>query len=178
MEAGRPQARTEEAMKFTATVEGERVEVEVVQSNATRVEGRIAGRSYVLEVAEVGPGVYWFNWNNRSIEVTVTPAGDAYAVSISQRHVSVEIVDARTALRKAAHQSADGVVELRAPMPGKVVKVLVDEGAQVQAHQGVLVVEAMKMQNEIKSPKSGIVKKIRVANNAAVNAGDVLAVVE
>jgi biotin carboxyl carrier protein len=165
-------------MKFTATVEGERVEVELVKSNATRVEGAIGGRRYVLEVAPVGPGVYWFNWNNRSIEAAVTPAVGEYVVSINERHISVEIADPRAALRKAAHQGEAGLAEVRAPMPGKVVRILVSEGDEIQAHQGVIVVEAMKMQNEIKSPKSGIVKKIRVERNAAVNAGDILAIVE
>jgi biotin carboxyl carrier protein len=63
-------------------------------------------------------------------------------------------------------------------MPGKVVKVLVREGASVEANQGLLVVEAMKMQNEIKSPKKGIVRKLSVQEAAAVNAGDLLIVVE
>jgi len=87
-------------------------------------------------------------------------------------------VDPRSALRKAAQQGHVGTVELRAPMPGKVVKVLASEGAEVQANQGILVMEAMKMQNEIKSPKQGVVKRIGVKEGAAVNAGDVLAVVE
>ena len=65
-----------------------------------------------------------------------------------------------------------------ASMPGKVVRFLVEENAQVEAGQGVVVVEAMKMQNEIKSPKAGIVVKLAVAAGAAVNAGDVLAIVE
>jgi biotin carboxyl carrier protein len=63
-------------------------------------------------------------------------------------------------------------------MPGKVVRVLVDQGTQVEAGAGVLVVEAMKMQNEIKSPKKGVVQKILAIEGAAVNAGDVLAIVE
>ena len=63
-------------------------------------------------------------------------------------------------------------------MPGKIVRVLVTEGAAVEAGSGVLVVEAMKMQNEIKSPKRGIVQKILVGAGTAVNAGDVLAIVE
>jgi biotin carboxyl carrier protein len=63
-------------------------------------------------------------------------------------------------------------------MPGKVVRFLVEENARVEAGQGVVVVEAMKMQNEIKSPKAGIVVKLAVAAGAAVNAGDVLAIVE
>lgn len=63
-------------------------------------------------------------------------------------------------------------------MPGKVVRVLVSEGVEVNAGSGVLVVEAMKMQNEIKSPKKGTIQRILVSEGAAVNAGDVLAIVE
>jgi biotin carboxyl carrier protein len=63
-------------------------------------------------------------------------------------------------------------------MPGKVVRFLVTENSTVEAGQGVVVVEAMKMQNEIKSPKKGRVVKLAVAEGAAVNAGDVLAIVE
>jgi len=62
-------------------------------------------------------------------------------------------------------------------MPGKVVRLLVNEKDQVEAGQGVVVVEAMKMQNEIKSPKKGIVQKV-AAEGSSVNAGDVLAIVE
>jgi biotin carboxyl carrier protein len=71
-----------------------------------------------------------------------------------------------------------GPKKLTAPMPGKIVRVLVSQGAEVEAGAGVLVVEAMKMQNEIKSPKKGTIQKILVSEGAAVNAGDVLAIVE
>jgi biotin carboxyl carrier protein len=63
-------------------------------------------------------------------------------------------------------------------MPGKVIRVLLKEGDSVQANQGILVMEAMKMQNEIKSPKSGTVKKIGVTAGSAVNSGDLMAEVE
>ena len=75
-------------------------------------------------------------------------------------------------------QDEKGPRKLVAPMPGKVVRVLAAEGSEVEPGQGVLVVEAMKMQNEIKSPKKGVVRKVVVGAGAAVNAGDVLAVVE
>jgi biotin carboxyl carrier protein len=71
-----------------------------------------------------------------------------------------------------------GPKKLLAPMPGKVVRVLLQENSAVEAGQGILVVEAMKMQNEIKSPKKGKVQKIVAGEGAAVNAGDVLAIVE
>jgi biotin carboxyl carrier protein len=63
-------------------------------------------------------------------------------------------------------------------MPGRVVRLLVAENSSVEVGQGIVVVEAMKMQNEIKSPKKGIVKKISATAGAAVNPGDVLAIVE
>jgi len=71
-----------------------------------------------------------------------------------------------------------GPKKIVAPMPGKVVRLLVSEGHEVESGAGVAVVEAMKMQNEIKSPKKGMVQKILVSEGTAVNAGDVLAIVE
>ena len=63
-------------------------------------------------------------------------------------------------------------------MPGKIVRIMVSEKDEVKAGQGLLVMEAMKMQNEMKSPKDGNVRKILVAEGATVNAGDILAVIE
>jgi biotin carboxyl carrier protein len=79
--------------------------------------------------------------------------------------------------RKAAGD-AGGAKKILAPMPGKIVRVLVKEHDSVEAGQGVVVVEAMKMQNELKSPKQGTVQKILVARGASVNAGDLLLIVE
>lgn len=165
-------------MKYSVIVAGEPVDVEIDLADPRTIQAQIAGRTYTLESKNVEPGVYWFSWNNRSVELAVTPAQEGYAVSVDGRHHAVEIVDARAALRKAAHQGHDGVVELRAPMPGKIVKVLLQPGDEVLANQGILVMEAMKMQNEIKSPKDGIVKRVAVQEAAAVNAGELLAVVE
>jgi biotin carboxyl carrier protein len=74
--------------------------------------------------------------------------------------------------------AATGVVEVRAQMPGSVVKLLLRAGDRIETGQGLLVVEAMKMQNEMKSPKDGIVAKILVAEGDKVAVGDLLAVVE
>jgi biotin carboxyl carrier protein len=80
--------------------------------------------------------------------------------------------------RRDSAGDAKGPRKLVAPMPGKVVRVLVPEKTAVEAGQGVVVVEAMKMQNEIKSPKKGVVQKLVAVEGANVNAGDVLAIVE
>ena len=72
----------------------------------------------------------------------------------------------------------EGPQKLLAPMPGKIVRVMVPAGKEVEAGQGVLVIEAMKMQNELKSPKKGIVKQLMVSEGTSVTAGEVLAIVE
>ena len=165
-------------MKYTAIIDGERIDIELNAGRNNSIEAEINGRRYMFEAKTIEPGVYWFNWQNRSMEVAVTPNGEGYSVSLGERRLTVEMIDARTALRKAAQHGPAGLIEIRAPMPGKIVKVLISEGAEVQHNQGILVMEAMKMQNEIKAPKQGVVKKLGVAEGAAVNAGDLLATVE
>jgi biotin carboxyl carrier protein len=91
----------------------------------------------------------------------------------------VELRDPRSLRsRQTAAGDEKGPRKIVAPMPGRVVRVLVAENSGVEAGQGIVVVEAMKMQNEIKSPKKGVVKKISTIPGAAVNPGDVLAIVE
>ena len=72
------------------------------------------------------------------------------------------------------HDHMDGRAEIKTAMPGKVVRILVESGAEVAKGDGIIVVEAMKMQNELKSPKDGIVREIRAADGDTVNAGEVL----
>jgi biotin carboxyl carrier protein len=165
-------------MKYTARAADESVEIEVIRIDDRSIQAIVGGESYVLEVEAVEPGGYWLQWDHRSIEVSVTPQAESYVVTVGNQRIDVEIIDARSALRKAAEHAHSGIVELRAPMPGKVVKVLVTEGGTVELHQGLLVIEAMKMQNELRSPKKGIVRKLGVTEAAAVNAGDLLAIVE
>jgi biotin carboxyl carrier protein len=98
---------------------------------------------------------------------------------VGSARFSVELRDPRSL--RARHRAAGdekGPIKILAPMPGRIVRLLVAENSEVEAGQGIVVVEAMKMQNEIKSPKKGIVKKISATPGAAVNPGDVLAIVE
>ncbi len=98
---------------------------------------------------------------------------------VGNQRFAVEMRDPRSLRsRRAGAGDETGPRKLVAPMPGRVVRVLTAEKAEVEAGQGVVVVEAMKMQNEIKSPKKGTVQKLMAVAGAAVNAGDVLAIVE
>lgn len=159
----------------------------------------IDGTDYRLELAREGPG--WkcrLNGREVALDAVLTRAnvlsvvieGTAYEVKreltpvdlhfwVGSARYAAEVRDPRSLRsRRQAAGATHGVAKLVAPMPGKVVRLLVAEKSQVQAGQGVLVVEAMKMQNELKSPKKGVVQRIVAAPGAAVNAGDVLAIVE
>jgi len=104
--------------------------------------------------------------------------GELHVVIGSERFSS-EVRDPRSLkARRAAYAGTEGPAKLTSPMPGKVVRILAPENSEVEAGQGVIVVEAMKMQNELKSPKKGVVRKITVAEGTAVNAGDTLAIIE
>ena len=98
---------------------------------------------------------------------------------VGSTRFAVELRDPRS-LRSRNKTAGDekGPRKILAPMPGRVVRLLVAENSDVEAGQGIVVVEAMKMQNEIKSPKKGIVKQMLATPGAAVNPGDVLAIVE
>lgn len=162
-------------MKYTAIVQGENLEIELNRKSHGAIEALVGGRLYVLEGKAVEPGIYWLTWNNQSLEIGVTRSLEGYEVLLAGSRIAVEILDARTALRRAAQHGHDGVVHIRAPMPGKVVKLLVAEGAEVEANQGIVILEAMKMQNEIKAPKKGVVAKLGVTEGAAVNSGALIA---
>ncbi len=98
---------------------------------------------------------------------------------VGSARFAVEMRDPRS-LRSRQKPAGDekGPMKVLAPMPGRVVRLLVAENSEVELGQGIVVVEAMKMQNEIKSPKKGLVKKLSASPGAAVNPGDVLAIVE
>jgi biotin carboxyl carrier protein len=98
---------------------------------------------------------------------------------VGSTRFAVELRDPRSLRSRQKAAGGDtGPKKILAPMPGRVVRLLAAEGSEVEVGQGIIVVEAMKMQNEIKSPKKGVVKKISATPGAAVNPGDVLAVVE
>ena len=98
-------------------------------------------------------------------------------IKLRDRIFPAKIVD-RKRRRASADRGLEGKQQVVAPMPGKVVRILRSVGDKVAAGHGVVVVEAMKMQNEIKSPKEGLVVEIRVREGATVSANQVLAVVE
>lgn len=128
-----------------------------------------------VEVPE--PCVYSVLIGGRSYEARVEETPGALVVTIDGRRFEIEARDPRRFTRKGRGSGADGVQAVAAPMPGKVVRVLVAVGDDVSAGQGLLVVEAMKMQNEMKAPRAGKVLSLAAAEGATVSAGEVLATI-
>jgi biotin carboxyl carrier protein len=126
--------------------------------------------------AEIAPGVYSILLDGRSYEarVTVSPEATAareFSVSVGTRQYDVELQDPRERRHRDIAGTHQGPQEILAPMPGKIVKVLVEEGQQVGAGDGLVVIEAMKMQNELRAPRPGRVEKVYVAAGAGVETG-------
>jgi biotin carboxyl carrier protein len=116
---------------------------------------------------------------SKSYEVRRDASGTEMQVAVGEERFTVDVRDPRSLkARRAKAGASEGPKKIIAPMPGKVVRIVSPAGTEVEMGQAVIVIEAMKMQNELKSPKKGIVKKIMAAEGATVNAGDALAVIE
>ena len=164
-------------MKYEVEIHGRQASIELQQRNG-RVQARVGAREYDLEVVSPETGVYTFLAGDRVYEASVWAIEpNSLRVTISGHLFSTRIID-RKHRRSATEHGIEGRQKLVAPMPGRVVRVLLGAGDEVTLGQGVVIVEAMKMQNEIKSPKSGRIVEVRVTEGAAVNANQVLAVVE
>ena len=165
-------------MVYDVTINGtpHRLEVEKAEAGWTC---RLDGEEIKVDPVITRPDVLSILADGRSFEIKREQTATDLHLWVGNTRFAVELRDPRS-LRSRRDGAADekGPKKLIAPMPGKVVRVLVAEKSEVEAGQGIVVVEAMKMQNEIKSPKKGTVQKMVAVPGASVNAGDVLAIVE
>jgi len=136
-----------------------------------------AGHAGSADWVEITPGVYSILIGGRSYQARVTtrpgasPREVVYVVAVGSREYEVEVRDPRAWSRRAGSGAGEGPQEITAPMPGKIVKVLVVEGEEVSSGQGLVVIEAMKMQNELRAPRAGKVGRIYAAEGSGVEAG-------
>lgn len=168
-------------MNLFAELNNEKHEIKLTQTGE-KVFAQIDERSYELEVSEPEKNVYLLKQNGKIFEIFVSPnekINEPFQVNVKNHNFEIKISDPKR-LRGSGASAGEvaGAAEIKTAMPGKIVRVLVEEGAEVQTGDGIIVVEAMKMQNEMKAPKDGIVKEIRFPEGATVNAGDVLVVIE
>ena len=168
-------------MRLNAEIGNESYEVEALREGE-KLSARVNDRRYELEVSEPEPGVFLLKNNGRMTQVFVSsqtnPSGPV-DVQTGGRSYSIKLVDPKR-LRGSVGRDhhGDGAAEIRTAMPGKVVRILLQAGSPVIKGDGVLIIEAMKMQNELKAPKDGTIKDVRVEEGSTVSAGDVLAVIE
>lgn len=167
-------------MKLTALVNGveRQLEIEKPSETGQPYGFSLDGRQAQADIREIVPGVYSILLGHRNFEIKIDNGENGYTAAVNGRRFEITVRDPRKLFRGGAGVADAGPQKLTAPMPGKVVRVLVEEGQEVESGQGIVVVEAMKMQNEIKSPKTGVVKTISVKQGGSVSAGQVLAIVQ
>jgi len=169
-------------MKLHATIaDAHQIDL-LLRDERAHVFAEVDGRSYELNVRESGTSEYLIVHDGLVFDCRIEgrpESGKIVDVVVGTQRYSVTLTDPKR-LRSAtgAVSDTDGAARILAPMPGKVVRVMTEVGAQIESGAGIMVVEAMKMQNEMKSPKAGKVVMLNVEAGATVNAGDVLAVVE
>ena len=161
-------------------VKGQRTHVVELERNGTGYRVLLDGRTVEADATPVSPNTISVLLGGRAYEVYVTPAHDGTVKLQSGAHeFTAGIQDPRAWRgRKQGVMEAEGRQPIVAPMPGKVIRLLVSAGDEVEAGQGLVVVEAMKMQNEIRSPKRGKVERVVATEGQNVNAGEVLAWVD
>ena len=170
------------AKRYVTRVKGARdsVPVDIEDRGDGRYVLRLRGATHSVDARVLEHGAVSLLVDGRSYDVELDESGDEVQVLVGFELLTVDVADER-ALRLragAAGFSVSGKVLVTAPMPGKVVRVLVTPGTEVTEGQGLVVVEAMKMENELKSPKAGKVLEILCKEGQAVENGAKLAIVE
>jgi len=132
-----------------------------------------------IDAVEIAPNIYSILMNGRAFEAVVAPTAEGVLVRCGVYEFHAFVSDPR-AWRGSRGElfGAEGKQRVMAPMPGKIVRILVNAGETVEVNQGLLVVEAMKMQNEIRAPKAGKVERIFVREGQAVAAGEDLVTID
>lgn len=161
------------------------LEPSTVGGTCQKVAFSIDGRRLEVELAEIARAKFSILIGGRSITVEARPVrqptdgpaggpdgGSRFTVEVEGKVLEIEVRDPRRRrARRQAGREHEGPEEIAAPMPGRIVKVLVAENQEVRADEGLLIIEAMKMQNELRAPRAGRVEKIYVAEGAGVETG-------
>jgi biotin carboxyl carrier protein len=164
-------------MKVEIALDGKNHQVELAKIG-DRLRCTIDAVPIEADAVQIAPGIYSILIEGESLELRVEQDGGGLRLTVADREWRVEIRNPREWRRNRGGASeAEGRQQVTAPMPGKIVRVLVQTGDSVDVKQGLFVVEAMKMQNEIRSPKSGKVERILVTEGQTVNAGEALATI-
>ncbi len=150
----------------------------IIEGSGPTLKARVDDRCYEVKVLQPEPGVYTLLVGRRVFALRVAPPSADGGVSVTVRHRRYEVRLRDRRRPPASDPARRGRVEITARMPGKIVRLLASAPTDVQAGEGILVIEAMKMQNEVRAPQSGRLVKITVSEGQTVNAGETLAIIE
>jgi len=159
-----------------ASVDGRVIRVEI-RGPGPRYDVVVDGRALSVDVEQTGRRFLSLLVDGRSHEVGVTRRGQGFSVALAGDTFQVELRDGQRGVA-STRSATSGPARVAAPMPGKVVRVLVGVGQPVAAGEPLVVIEAMKMENELKAPRAGRIGQIAAREGQAVEAGATLAVVE
>jgi biotin carboxyl carrier protein len=163
------------AVKYEIVIDGNAAALSLAGEHFEyrREDGTAIERQY--SAAPASDGTWSILVDGRSYAVAILSAGE---VSVNGRAFRVDVFDPRELRGRRSAADSSGPQAIAAPMPGRVIRVLVEPGQEVAAGEGLIVVEAMKMQNEMKAPCAGRVVSVKTVAGATVSAGDVLLVIE
>jgi biotin carboxyl carrier protein len=171
-------AGLEEPVKFEVQAGGATTPVEVT-GEAGRYTVTLEGETAVVDARQTVEGIWSILLDGVSHVADVTEQDGTYAVDVNGERYTVRVEEeTRYIIRTRGSTGAERGQVLKAPMPGKVTLIEVAVGQSVAPGDGLIVLEAMKMENEFKAEATGTVKEIRVQVGQAVNPGDVLLVIE
>ena len=169
-------------MKFEVQLtgpSGKKTRIVELERGAGDWRATLDGQPVEADAVEIAPHTISILLHGESHEIRIVPQPDGtLKLQTGLHEFTAEVIDPRAwSGRRHGVPEAEGRQQIAAPMPGKIVRVLVKPGDKVKAGQGLLVVEAMKMQNEIRSPKTGTVERLLAKEGQPVNAGDILCTV-
>ena len=166
--------------KFTALVGNEETEFFLEKTGEGLAILSLGGKDYDLDIVCVGNRDYSLLYQGRSYTIGLATQGEKLQASWQGETAVLKLIDEKKMRRKGGSSAAGSIEsgDVVSPMPGRVVKVHVTPGQKVAAGDGIVVVEAMKMENEFKSPKDGVIKDVRVKVGDSVEGGTILVVVE
>lgn len=165
-------------MAYEISIEHRTASVEVLNRAGDRTLIQVDDRKYDLDIVEVQKGAYSIIYNGHSYNVEIIPGENSkkYTVITFNKTFNVEVIDAESKYisNRNKGMEMEGSDQVASPMPGKVVKIPVNVGDEVSAGQTLIVVEAMKMQSEFKSPGEKIVQAILVKEGDTVDSHQVM----
>ena len=167
-------------MAFIAKLGDQTYTVDIEEVGRSLYRIAVDGNEFLVDGKQTGQNNYSLIINHRSFEVDVDTSEEEYRVLVDGRSYHIHLVDERR-VRLGGFQTGiqlQGKQEVTVPMAGNVIAVLVAEGDRVDKGQGLVIVEAMKMENEVRSPIDAEIKEVRVKTGQSVEAGETLMVVE